>query len=304
MKFSFCNFFRKNQLTNISIIIFLSLLSIQMTLSNKLKKQHYSFINEPIDIVIPCVQKDSFLLNQCIHGIQMYCENIRRIIVVSPKKYTDEAEWFDESNFPFTMNQVAEALTKSIEDRQEFLEGGKGRCGWYFQQLLKLYSPYVIPCISSNVLVVDADVIFLNSVRFQDEKGAPLLNVGRENHKPYFSHMNRLLPGLHKQLPKKSGVVHWMLFQRPVLDDLFKSVEEIHQKEFWKAFCNCVDAKELHGSGASEYEIYFNFILSRSSQATIQKLDWLNVSSVKSLEEYKERNIIYIACHDYMREGS
>lgn len=270
---------------------------------NVSEKRHYYFSNEPIDVVIPCVEKDLEILSLCIRSIRQYCKNIRRIIVVSPSKFTDEAEWFGESNFPFSMKEIALSLTKSEYAAKSFLSRNDSRCGWYFQQLLKLYAPFVIPDISANVLVVDADVVFLNDVSFQDESGAPLFNVGSEYHAPYFGHMNRLLPGLKKQFEQFSGISHWMLFQHSILEDLFQNVENRHGQEFWKVFCSCVDQKEIHAAGASEYEIYFNFALSNCIGVKINQLKWLNVSSMDRLNEYKTANNTYIACHAHMRDS-
>ena len=40
------------------------------------------------------------------------------------------------------------------EKAREFLASPVTRIGWIYQQLLKLYAPFVIPGISSNVLVL------------------------------------------------------------------------------------------------------------------------------------------------------
>ena len=42
------------------------------------------------------------------------------------------------------------------------------RIGWYYQQLLKQYAPFVIPKISSNVLILEPDTIFLKQVTFMN----------------------------------------------------------------------------------------------------------------------------------------
>ena len=100
--------------------------------------------------------------------------------------------------------------------------------GWYYQQLLKLYALYAIPKISSNVLCLDSDTVFLNPVSFISEEGGSLFNPGYEYHKPYFEHIARFVPGLKKVYPKYSGISHHMLFQKPIMDDLFADVEKKH----------------------------------------------------------------------------
>lgn len=54
-----------------------------------------------IDVVIPAHEKDIRTLDMAIEGIRTYGKNIRRILVVSAKQLTVNAEWFDEAHFPF-----------------------------------------------------------------------------------------------------------------------------------------------------------------------------------------------------------
>ena len=94
-----------------------------------------------------------------------------------------------------------------------------------------------------------------------------------------------------------------MLFQKCILEDLFVPVETAHYKEFWKAFCECVDLNYVYASGASEYEIYFNFAFDRCSLVEIRPLAWTNVTSLTNLLEYKAQGYHYITCHDYTRKN-
>jgi hypothetical protein len=73
--------------------------------------------------------------------------------------------------------------------------------------------------------------------------------------------MKRLHPEFEK-VQNESGVCHHMVFNKFILDELFQKVESHHSKKtFWKAFLDCVDPREKEKSGASEYEIYFNYLL-------------------------------------------
>ncbi len=267
------------------------------------KKETFCFSQEPIDVVIPCAEKDLPILPYCIESVRECCGNIRRIIVVSSKKLSNEVEWFDEAQYPFTQRDVALALTKSEEGAEQYLNTPGNRCGWVFQQLLKLYAPFVIPDISSNVLVVDADVIFLKPITFQNEVGAPLFNVALDQyHEPYFQHMDRLLPGLKRVFPQYTGITHHMLFQRPIVTKLFQLVEERHDQEFWKSFCDAIALDQIWMSGASEYEIYFNFALTACADLKIRPLKTRNIDSIKRLRKGGLKGYDYIACHSYDRE--
>ena len=76
-------------------------------LFSTLDATHYKFLNEPIDVVIPAVEKDIPTLNLCVESIRKYGEGVRRVIVVSKDRLTDQAEWFDEKKFPFDQDSVA-----------------------------------------------------------------------------------------------------------------------------------------------------------------------------------------------------
>lgn len=260
-------------------------------------KIEYPFLNDPIDVVIPAVDKDNDSLNLCIKGIRENCKNVRRIIVVSRNKLTDEAEWFNEADYPFSIKDIDARLYHS-----QVSESIHERTGWYYQQLLKLYVFTVIPDISSNVLILDSDTIFLNPVEFLNDAHAGLYNTGIEYHHPYFEHMRRLLPSLRKLYPHISGITHHMLFQKCVVEDLFSCVEDLHKIPFWQAFCNCVDTQRTH-SGASEYEIYFNFVFSRTNQVEIRQLKWKDVPFFNG-PAYKNEGYHYVSCHAYLRKGN
>lgn len=271
--------------------------------SYAVNEQHYDFSNELIDVVIPCTYKDLDTLELCIKGIKQNCRQIRRVIVISAEKLTDNAEWFDEDNYPFDKNAVALHLFKGNQTAaSEYLRSPGSRVGWYYQQLLKIYAPFVIPDISANVLLLDSDTIFLNPVNFLNASFAGLYNPGTEYNPAYFYHAGRLTQNKVKKLyPQYSGISHHMLIQRCVLEDLFDVVESFYHNDFWKVFCLCVDPKHLF-AGASEYEIYFNFVLSRSKKVEVRRLRWANINNINDVSKYKADGFHYVSCHDWLRQ--
>lgn len=265
-----------------------------------MQKVEYQFSNEPIDVVIPCAPKDKKTLALCIESIRKYGNNIRRVIVISKEKFIDQAEWFPEAFYPFSKKDIAlEIFQGNKKKAKKFLASKKSRIGWIYQQFLKLYAPFVIPGISSNVLVLDSDVIFLNPTTFMNEKSEPIFHPAQEYHQPYFEHMSRLLPDLQRVHENLSGVAHHMLFQRPILSDLFDKIYERHRVEAWKAICRSIDEKVVYASSMSEYEIYFNFALLRTDQAHLFTLNYLDVNPLREVEKYKKLGYAFITCHDY-----
>lgn len=258
---------------------------------------------DPIDVIFVCHPKDLLTLDLAIAGIKQNGENIRRVIVVSHEKLTNQAKWHNETNYPFSKLDIAlEIFNNDAQLANDFIQAPNSRIGWIYQQLLKLYAPFVIPNISSNVLAIDADTIFLNPVSFINQQNQPLLNYGTEYHKPYFEHAQRLLPGFKKTYPALSGITHHMLFKQNILSEIFKQIESIHHAEPWRAICRCIDRKQIHGASFSEYEIYFNLTLSKINQAKIRPLKWINTSfNIQKIHKLKRAGYHYVSFHEYLQ---
>lgn len=288
----------------LSILFSMVILQIPLLADFDNSPKIYELLNDPIDVIIPSSAEDLEMLDYCIEGIKNNCQNVRRIIVVSPVQATDKTEWFDEKEYPFSKREVAFYLNgKNEKCATEYIQDNRSRLGWYYQQLLKLYAPYVIPGLSSNVLIVDVDTVFFRPMEFINEEGGGNYATSQELHQPYFEHAGRLLPGLKRLDRSRSGIVHHMLFQKPILDDLFYQVECQHQQEFWKAFCESVDETHLYGSGASEYEIYFNFAFARTTQVKIRDVFWMNNGDIHLMDNHKNAGYYYVTYHGYMRAG-
>lgn len=266
----------------------------------------YEFIHtkEPIDVIIPCIEKDLETLEMCIDSIKSNVIDLRRIIVISKKRLTDKAEWFCEDEFPFNFYSIGKAIYKNDEDKADWFATKCNRRGWIFQQLLKLYAPFVIPGISSNVLCVDSDLIFLKKQAFLTDNNAGLYAYSNEYYKSYFDHMNRLLPKLKKIDKSKSGICHHMLFQREVLVKLFEEIKFYHNTEPWIAFSECIDPSRINKATCSEYEIYFNYLFFNDPKARIRFLKWDDCKNLSNeqLEFCKENNFDYVVFHKWMRE--
>ncbi len=263
---------------------------------------NYKFTNDPIDVVIPCIKKDQRTLDLVIAGIKENGANIRNIYIVAPENLlsnlSSNATWIDEKSFPFTQKDIAMQIFDNNEGKaDEYRRSKDSRTGWIYQQLLKFYAPFVIPGISSNVLILDADTVFLKPVKFQAQSGAALFNPSPEYYPPYFEHACRVLPGFRKVFAQYSGVSHHMLFQRCVLEDLFQIIKGIHRVEPWIALVKNINKNHLAGSGLSEYEIYFNFLFAHDGQVQIRLLKWVESGNLKKLQEYKDQGYDYVSFH-------
>lgn len=265
-------------------------------------KHNYRFKKAKIDVVIPCAAKDKLTLELCINGIKKYGIGINRVIVVSDKRYSKSAEWFDEKRFPFTRLDLARAIFGNEEKAKQFLAVSRPNMNWIYQQFLKLYAPFVIPKISPNVLILDSDTVFLRPVKFLHKDRYAFFNPGTEHHPPYFAFMERAIPWLKRVFPQHSGISHHMLLQREILKDLFATIKKQHHDIPWKSLCRCIDVNNLYNSCMSEYELYFNFAFSRTKKLKIRKLQWQNVSSLRAIEKLRKKNYHFASCHSYLRK--
>lgn len=245
------------------------------------------------DIVIPVGPNDINIIAKQLVYTQKNIIGYRKIYIITPYKNLtiDGCIIINEDIFPFSMDTIYKYHGKTSNN------------GWYLQQLLKLYAGFIIPDILDNYLVIDSDTFFLKPTIFiEDDK--LLYNYGTEYHKEYFNHMKCLLPYLVKVAEDKSGICHHMIFNKSIIKDLFKRVEEHYNnindvnKNFYDIFLMMVNESFRNGSGASEYEIYFNFIqLFYQNNMKIRKLEWINNSSTN----INNNNLDYISCHHYMR---
>lgn len=251
------------------------------------------------DIVVPVGPNDVGRIHRQLAQSRKNIVGYRNVYVITPSSeyQFNDVITIDENIFPFTMQNVA-----AIHGKQE-------RNGWYLQQLLKLYAGRVIPGILDKYLVIDADTFFLRPVEFE-MGGRNAYGVGHEPyHSPYFEHMVKLHPTLERMSPAWSGICHHMFFDNKHIDALFALVEgetaKSTWKPFWQLFLEKVDPEHISGAGASEYEIYFNYVIKyHPNEIFIRPLDWRNCSP-KVLEHYLETELTdldYLSCHYYLKD--
>lgn len=242
-------------------------------------------MNVLFDIVVPVGPNDTSVIHKMLNYTKKNIIGYRNIYLVSydPNLNVEGCITINENIFPFNKFYLSQFL------------GDNDRLGWYLQQLIKLYSGFYIEGILDNYLVIDSDTYFLRPTSFFSSK-LPLYNIGTEYHLPYFIHMKKMDETLIKQ-SNCSGICHHMMFQKKYLIELFKMVEEKHQDHFYNVFLKSIDKKEILGSGASEYEIYFNFLLAyHKTEIIIRPLQWANVNTLNNIP-----NLDYISYHWYLR---
>lgn len=248
-------------------------------------KTNYDFPNDPIDVVMIASPKDQATLDLCIQGIKDNCSRIGRIIVISSTPLTDKAEWYDVGRFLFDKQAFAMELSSYDESIAKSLSVDR-----YYEQMLKLYAPLVIPDISSNVLMLAPNTIFVNPVEFTGPNGAGFYATEKDVHEHSFVQCRRLIPGFKPAFDGQANVEDFILYQKPVLQDLFNTIKENQSIDPWKAICRTNDFSDE----ASEYELYFNFAFAKTDQVALRDVKGISSPKVDDLQKFKEAGYSYV----------
>jgi len=221
------------------------------------------------------------IINSCMMSNELLITNIKKHILKTKTKIMI----VKEDLYPFNINTVSS------------FHGESKRNGWYLQQLLKLYAGRVIPNILPRYLVIDTDTFILKPMSFM-EGNICKYNYGTTYHEPYFVHMNKLHPSLKGMIQDMSGICHHMMFETKYINKLFDMIEKYHNDKFYNVFLDKVVEYQL--SGASEYEIYFNYmILKHPTKIIIRKLNWADVITLDNIDDYD-----YVSYHWYRRSNT
>jgi hypothetical protein len=248
-------------------------------------------VGEVVDVVIPCHPKDFDILPHCLRSVRDHVVGAEDIYVVSSEAgdWGHGIWWVDENNkycFPFD--------TSDIESR---LHCEPGIARWYRQQLIKLS---MAPLLSvRRWLQVDADIVFQRPVTFVDEKGVSLFSHYCEPHyhEPYFGHARRLIPGFMPQ-SRQSLIAHHVLYDRDVLEYMFREVEAHHGRPFWEAYLACVDPAWVNKSGAAENELYSHYALWRfPDRCRIRDLSFAERKTYAP-----DTSLDFVSCQSWNRE--
>jgi len=172
-----------------------------------------------------------------------------------------QASFLIVSPSPDVFNHLENAHTRNAPDH-EFSEVSKNdlarllsadkakRCGWYYQQLLKL--AIVAKAPFDRVLILDADTVVLREIDIAPNE----FFTSKERHRPYFQHFKALF---NVNPPfKSSAITNFMWFGSKALREMLSEIEELHQKPWWMAIIHVANPI-AHDGAFSEYETYANW---------------------------------------------
>lgn len=248
----------------------------------------------PVSVLVTCAAKDQELLPLVLQRLSQYGRGLGRILVVSPRPPAPirgvTVDWLHDDQLPLKKAWLIRHL------------GADAALGWWWQQLVKLLALNWWPHLGEKLLVWDSESVLLKPLRFQDARGRVLLHPASELHAAYTNHMQLLLPGLRRCNSVLSGITHWMVFDRLILNDLIRRVENHWRMSFWQAYLAAVDPEWRVQGGASEYDLYFNFALQfHSGRVRLRSLPWCvsgEMSKVLNLCNHFQ----YVTLHRHLRD--
>lgn len=251
--------------------------------------------NDKIDVLIPYHDKDRDIVAMCVRGCSDNIENLGTIYVVSnnPNLELDNIRLIDENQF--FDNRLSK---KYIESRwtTEYPSLAH-RAGWLFQQFIKMGCAYSIPSLTDYYLVVDADVVFLKTVRFF-HNSQMLLAKSDEFHEPYFKCYERLLGEPPDR--KWSFISHHLIISKAVMLELLQNIEERFNKIWYDAILDNIDYSQ--GSPFSEYETYGHYLQNHHpKKLAARKLVCLQKLKLRHILMIILNRVDYVALHSYKR---
>ncbi|MER7452940.1 DUF6492 family protein [Nocardia beijingensis] len=272
-----------------------------------------------IDVMIPVAAKDLSSLDACITGLRAHCRNqIRSVHIVGSAPLREQVrtehvvQWIDEEAISPTPAAIEAALRR--------VGGRHHNSSWYFQQLVKLNCFHILPRTVRHLLVLDADYAIVEDVVFVESDGRSCLafgyplrwRLGTRRHAMPERHSaiaaaTRLLAEWRPVDPY-SGMQHHMVFDREILADLVRRVEDQHERPFWEAFLATIEHTKW--TGASEYVLYRHFaarffaaqIRSRHLDAIdiIQSAENASWTLAEAVAGISRAGVKAIGCHSFL----
>jgi virulence-associated protein VapD len=247
-----------------------------------------------ISVLITCAAKDQEMLTLVLQRLTSYGRGLGRVLVVSPHMPTPTdgltVDWLHDDQLPLKKAWVSRHL------------GADVAVGWWWQQLVKLLALQWWPHLGEKLLVWDSESVLLKPLRFQDPEGRVWLHPASELHVAYTNHMQLLLPGLQRFNPSISGITHWMVFDRSILQDLIRRVENHWRMSFWQSYLAVVDPEWRVQGGASEYDLYFNFALQfHPGRVRLRSLPWCVSGEIDQLFKLGD-HFQYVTLHRHLRD--
>ena len=227
----------------------------------------------PLDVFLRCAPRDLSIAPMALSSLHQHLTNhIVDTVVVTPESHTGLARTL----FPNARVMADEDVLPSEIRRDIAAAVLPERTSWVTQQFLTLVhvSSQERPC-----LVWDADTIMVRPQTALAGRVAALA-ISAEHHRPYFTLIRALLPGV--PLPVwSSTVAHHMLMEPELLRELFAEIEQATgDRPWWRAVLSRLVPREA--SPVADYELYGQWIRARHPDR-VRLVGFRNIGLARSL---------------------
>lgn len=235
--------------------------------------------DDPIDIVIPVIDKDSDTLPFVIDSAREYIRHpITNIYLVCPRNSVLIHAIAKEKGCVCVDEEILLPIGKKDID---YSVGGANRAGWLYQQFLKWCGDRFTT--EDRYLVLDSDTVLIYPHVFISD-GKQVFDYCDEIHKPYFEAIERLLK--YKVACPVSFTSHHSLIDKKVMAELKAEIERTHGMAWYEAIMAIIDRSQM--SSHSDYDTYGHFYF-KNHRETMMVRYWKNKSLPRSGAEELER---------------
>ena len=234
------------------------------------------------DVVIPFHPKDKATVELCCESLRNVMNVDRIFLLTSINPEIQNTTFINENEIPnlISLNEIQSRWKRTDS---QFAD----RAGWIYQQLLKLGASQIIPDISSDFLISDSDVIFLNNPYVDVETGKfPYAEAYTgEYNESYRKNYQRLM-----KEPTESGfsfINHNMVFNKNNITDLKNFIEDKNNERWDLSIINALDFHSF--SDFSEYDLYGNWMFKYKQNET-QRIN-ITIKDIRTIPNNNEINI-------------
>ncbi len=243
-------------------------------------------------LVFCCTSSNAIQLNKNMDTYIRMIDPYKIVIIAR----NDCRSYFKDNPFIEFIDEDTLLFGLTYEEVRQYI-GAKdinaiSRTGWYFQQFLKLAYSYI--CQEDYYLVWDSDTLPLHLIDMFYE-GKPTFDVKNEYNKAYFVTINNLFKGMGKE-DNYSFISEHMLFKKSIVKNMLNDIEQVFDKDFWKAIIDCIPTEYIRYSGFSEFETYGTYVINRFKdeysikkwksfrEASIFFPDWTDIDKINELK--------------------